>query len=81
MGTQRKKSAPPGVGGLLAGMGVFVIVGFPMVFFIWQFINEILSGRFIPLDAALAAVFLILFIGFLRVLAKRVRRWDADLMM
>ncbi len=79
MDTQQERPRPPGIGGLMAGMAVFVIVGIPMVFFIWQFINEILSGRFVPVDAGLAAVFLVLFVGFLRILASRVRRWDAEL--
>ncbi len=76
---QTQGSRPPGVSGLLAGMAAFVIVGGPMVFFIWKFVNELLSGRFVLMDAALAAVLLVLFIGLLRILASRVRRWDAEL--
>jgi hypothetical protein len=50
-----------------------------MLFFIWRFVNEILSGRFNLMDAGLALVFLIVFLGLLKVLAGRVRAWDAQL--
>ena len=79
MDTPTEKAQGPGLGGLMVGMGVFVIIGIPMIFYIWRFLNELLSGRFILGDAALAAVLLIIFIGFLRVLAKRVHRWHAQL--
>jgi hypothetical protein len=69
----------PGLAGLMIGMGVFVIIGIPMVFYIWRFINVLLSGRFVLGDAVVAAVLLIVFIGFLRVLGRRVRRWDTQL--
>ena len=65
--------------GLMIGMGVFVIIGIPMVFYIWRFVNDLLSGRFDLGDAALAAVLLVIFIGFLRILAKRVHRWHVQL--
>jgi hypothetical protein len=75
----REKTDAPGPAGLLAGMGAFVIVGIPMLFFIWRFVNDILAGRFDFMDAALALVFLIVFLGLLKVLAGRVRAWDAQL--
>lgn len=77
--TQRESSDGHGIGGLLVGMGGFVLLGIPMVFFIWRFVNEILTGRFVLLDALLAAVFLIVFSGLLKVLAGRVRLWDSRL--
>ena len=58
-------------------MGLFVVLGVPMVFFIWRFVNDLLSGRFVASEAALALGLLILFLVFLRLLARRVRRWDA----
>lgn len=79
MKIQQERRSAPGTGGLLAGMAMFVIVGFPMVFFIWRFVNEILSGRFVLVDAGLALVFSLMFAGLLRVLASRVRRWDAGI--
>ena len=45
------ESDAPGFGGLLIGMGGFVVVGIPMVFFIWRFLNEALSGYFVLVDA------------------------------
>ncbi len=79
MNTAREKIDAPTPAGLLAGMGAFVIVGIPMLFFIWRFVNEILFGRFNVMDAGLALVFLIVFLGLLKVLAGRVRAWDAQL--
>ena len=63
----------------MAGMGIFVIIGIPMVFFIWRFVNEALAGRFILGDAVLALVFSVIFTGLLKILAGRVHRWDARL--
>jgi hypothetical protein len=77
--TTNKKAHGPGLAGLMIGMGLFVIIGIPMIFYIWRFINELLSGRFILADAALATVLLVIFIGFLRILGKQVRRWDGQL--
>ncbi|MCK5412347.1 MAG: hypothetical protein KAJ67_09635, partial [Gemmatimonadetes bacterium] len=57
----------------------FVIVGIPALFFIWRFVNEILAGRLDLMNAAVALVFLIVFLGLLKVLAGRVRAWDAQL--
>ncbi len=83
MGTSQEnaeaKTEGPGLAGLMLGMGIFVIIGFPMIFYIWRFVNELLSGRFVLGDAALAAVLLVIFIGFLRILGKRVHRWDVQL--
>lgn len=67
-----------GFAGLMAGMGLFVIIGIPMVFFIWRYVNDILSGRFVAAEAALALGLLVLFLVFLRLLARRVRRWDTE---
>ena len=79
MNATREKTDAPSPAGLLAGMGAFVIVGTPMLFFIWRFVNEILAGRLDLMNAALALVFLIVFLGLLKVLAGRVRAWDAQL--
>jgi hypothetical protein len=77
--TPTEKAHGPGLAGLMLGMGLFVIIGIPMVFYIWRFVNELLSGHFILSDAALAAVLLVVFIGFLRILGKQVHRWDGQL--
>ncbi len=79
LNTTREKTDAPSPAALLAGMGAFVIVGVPAVFFIWRFVNEILAGRFYLMDAGLALVFLVIFLGLLKVLAGRVRAWDAQL--
>lgn len=79
MNTTTENAGAASLAGLLAGMAFFVIVGIPMVFFIWRFVNEALTGRFLLVDAVLALVFLVTFIGLLRVLAGRVRQWDARL--
>lgn len=79
MDTPPEKGRGPGLAGLMIGMGVFVIIGVPMIFYIWSFLNDLLSGRFDLGNAALAAVLLVIFIGFLRVLGKRVHRWHVRL--
>lgn len=66
----------PSVGGLLLGMGLFVLLGAPLVYFVWEFLNGLFAGRpdaTAGLYAALAAVglaFLLVFLG------RRVRRWQ-----
>ena len=74
------EAAPPGdgpsSGQLLGWMTIFVAIGIPMVYFIWEFVNELLLGRFNPGSAITALVFLLLLVVWLRVLARRIRRWD-----
>lgn len=67
----------PGLGELLAWMTGFVVVGAPLFFFVWQFINELLLGRVRGSTALAALVALAFLAGVLAFLARRVRMWEA----
>ena len=57
-------------------MLVFVLAGAPFVYLIWDFINEILQGRFVPATAGLAVVGTLGLLVVLRLVAARARVWD-----
>jgi hypothetical protein len=65
-----------GTPGLVGIMGVYVVAGFPLVWYLWETLNEVLSGQFdgLRLLGAIAAAPLLL--GLLILLARAVQRWD-----
>lgn len=76
-----QRTAPdksPGGAILFAAIGLFVLLGLPLVYVIWETINEVLTGNlaavrlqlFLPAVVALAVVLVVL----MRVL----RRWFGD---
>jgi len=67
---------PIGTGTLLLLMGVFVVVGAPLVYLLWSVVNDILTGHIVRLHLALAAPALIVFVVVLNLLARSIRRWD-----
>lgn len=66
------------VGKLIGLMAIFVLIGVPMVAFLWELLNDLLALEVRPLQLAIAVPVLLLFAGLLVVLARRVRRWDAE---
>lgn len=73
----REAPRPISFGHLLGGMAVLVLVGIPLVFYLWEFLNDLLAGRATPLHSLGALVVLLLFMLFLRLVARRVRAWEA----
>lgn len=63
---------------LLGLMAVFVIIGAPMVFYIWRFVNDLLMGRIVASHALVALVLLIIFVFYMRIVARQVRRWETE---
>ena len=57
-------------------MGLFVVLGAPFVYLIWDFVNHALSGRFEALTTGLAVVGLIGLTGVLRFVATRALVWE-----
>lgn len=63
-------------GKLIALMGLFVALGFPLVWYLWEVLNQVLSGVFdgarlliaVPVALALAAL--------LVQVSRSVQRWD-----
>jgi len=68
----------PGVGAILATFVAFVGVGAPLVYMIWETINQALTGN---LGAVRPGLFVGALVGFgvlLTVLARVLRRWSAS---
>jgi hypothetical protein len=61
---------------LMIAMAAFVVIGTPLVYFLWTALNDVLTGRFDGRHLAFAAPALILFVVLLRYLARAVRRWE-----
>jgi hypothetical protein len=59
-------------------MVVFVIVGAPFVYFIWEFVNHALTGRFVASEAGLALVGLVGVFAVLRFVGARAALWDKE---
>jgi hypothetical protein len=63
-------------GSLIAIMGAFVVVGAPMVYYLWTTINEVLAGHFDGVRLLLSVIILLIFLGLLSILSRSVRRLD-----
>lgn len=63
---------------VLLWMMLFVVLGAPFVFLIWEFVNELLAGRIAAGRAGLALVGAIGLGVVLSLVARRVRRWEGE---
>lgn len=68
----------PGTGIILLWMAMFMILGVPFVYLIWDFINHALAGHVIAAEAGLAAVGVTGLAAVLWLVGRRVRRWEAQ---
>jgi len=50
----------------------------PFVFLIWEFVNHVLTGRFVAREAGLAAIGAVGLAAVLSFVARRVSRWEAE---
>ena len=64
---------------LVAAMAVYVLVGFPLVWYLWETVNELLKAEFEGLRLLLAVPVLLLLLGLLVLLGRSVQRWDRTL--
>lgn len=62
--------------GLFAVMAALVAVGTPMVWYLWEVLNELLSGRVEALHAALALPIFLVFVLFLAFVSRALRRME-----
>jgi hypothetical protein len=69
------------VGGakLVAAMAVYVLVGFPLVWYLWETVNELLKAQVEGRQLLLAVPVLLLLLGLLILLGRSVQRWDRTL--
>lgn len=63
------------MGKIIAWMAFYVIVGVPMVAFLWETLNDLLQLQADSEQLLLAVPVLLIFAGWLFLLARRVRHW------
>lgn len=59
-------------------MAVFVIAGIPLVAYLWETLNQILSLDVEGARLLISVPVLLVLIGILMVMARLVRRWQPD---
>ncbi|HEU4698613.1 MAG TPA: hypothetical protein VFS40_05500 [Gemmatimonadales bacterium] len=67
----------PGYGRLVLGIAGFVLVGVPLLAFVWEGLNRLLSGTIHARLLVAALIALALLVPLWRFLARTVVRWDA----
>ncbi len=70
-------SSGPGTGALIGAMLGFVVVGAPMVYYLWTTLNELLAGHVDPGRLGISIIVLLIFLGLLSILTRSIRRWEA----
>lgn len=73
---RERGSGALGTGALIAIIAAFVVVGAPMVYYLWTTINELLAGQVDGGQLGIAAIVLLFFAGVLVILSRSVRRLD-----
>ena len=63
-------------GTLIAIMTAFVIVGAPLVYYLWTTLNELLAGHFDGARLAISGIVFLIFLGVLAILSRSVRQLD-----
>lgn len=78
---QNAGTREPGIGtaGLMAVMLLFVIVGAPMVYYLWTTVNQVLAGHIVGGRLGISIIVLLIFLGLLSILTRSIRRWDERL--
>ena len=79
MSNSDARSTGPGTGTLIAAMLGFVVVGAPMVYYLWSTVNELLAGHFDARRAGISIIVLLIFLGLLSILTRSIRRWEERL--
>ena len=62
--------------GLVSMMALYVAAGFPLVWYLWETLNDVRSGQFDGLRLIVALAASLLLLGLLILLARSVQRWD-----
>ena len=68
-----------GTGAIIGMMAIFVVVGGPMVFYLWSTVNDVLAGQVDPMRVLISLPVLLIFLGVLAILSRSVRRWEERL--
>lgn len=66
---------PHAIGRLMAMMALYVIIGTPMVGYLWETLNQILALQVDLLRLAVSVPVLLAWLGLLYLMARSIRRW------
>ncbi|HEX6132451.1 MAG TPA: hypothetical protein VFZ24_00625 [Longimicrobiales bacterium] len=61
---------------LVLGIGLFVLLGTPLVAYLWETLNRLFAGIIEPVRLLIAIPALAVFYVLLRFMARTVRAWD-----
>ena len=61
---------------LIGAMGLIVVVGAPMIWYLWEVLTQLLSGVFDVRAVLIAIPVLAVFLAFLWFVSRIVQRWD-----
>jgi hypothetical protein len=62
---------------LIAPIGLFVLIGIPLVAWLWDTLNRLFAGDFNLARVAIAVAAAVLLVLLLRVIRRTIARWDA----
>jgi hypothetical protein len=66
----------PSTGKVIGLMALFVLLGLPLVGYLWETINQLLSLKISTTRALISIPVLLAFIGLMALVARGVRRWQ-----
>lgn len=79
MTSEGSQASGPGMTGLIGAMLLFVVVGAPMVYYLWTTVNEVLAGHIDGARLGISIIVLLIFLGLLSILTRSIRRWEERL--
>lgn len=62
---------------LVLGIALFVLIGSPLVGYLWEALNNLLAGHVRPLQLLIAVPAAVLFYLLLRFMGRTVLAWDS----
>jgi hypothetical protein len=65
--------------GLAARIAAFMVIGIPLVAFVWELLNELFAGREVIRNLLLAIPGILLLIFFWRLMSRAIQNWDQRL--
>ncbi len=65
----------PSVGGMMMRMGLVVLLGVPVVAYLWETLNQLLALHVNPTRLLISLPLLVVFVVWLRWLGRQTQRW------
>ncbi|HEX6107335.1 MAG TPA: hypothetical protein VFZ26_17235 [Gemmatimonadales bacterium] len=72
------ESATVSLSRLIVAIGAFVLIGFPLVGYLWEALNHLLAGEVRPTQLLISVPLALVFLGVLVMLARTVRAWEGE---